>query len=131
MSKPRAFLFDVADWLSSITVEEMSGDAVKAYVYLLCRSWHETPIATLPNDQVRLARMAKLSLPEWDGIKDEVLPQFQHDEANDRLFNARLRKEAEYCAAKSFAGKSGWTTKRRKKQASVGKDNVTNLKQYR
>lgn len=130
MAKPRAFLFDVNDWLSSITVEEMSGEAVKAYIYLLCRAWHETPIATLPNDEARLARMAKLSLPEWDRLKDEILPQFQLG-SDDRIFNARLKKEADYCAAKSFAGKSGWTTKRRKKQAGIGKDNVTNLKQYR
>lgn len=130
MTKPRAFLFDVDDWLGSFTVEEMSGDAVKAYVYLLCRSWHETPIATLPNDDRRLAKMAKLTTEQWEQVRDEVLGNFKVD-ANDRLFNARLKKEADYCAAKSFAGKSGWTTKRRKKQAAVGKDNVANLKQYR
>lgn len=130
MTKPRAFLFDVDDWLGSFTVEEMSGDAVKAYMYLLCRSWHETPIATLPNDEARLAKMAKLSLDKWDLVKHEILPNFQSD-GNGRIFNARLKKEADYCAAKSFAGKSGWTAKRRKKQARVGKDNVTNLKQYR
>jgi uncharacterized protein YdaU (DUF1376 family) len=129
VTKPRAFLFDVDDWLGSFTVEEMSGDAVKAYMYLLCRSWHETPIATLPNDDARLARMAKLTADQWALIRDEVLPNFQSD--GDRIFNARLKKEADFCAAKSFAGKSGWTTKRRKKQAAVGKGNVANLKQYR
>lgn len=130
MTKPRAFLFDVDDWLGSFTVEEMSGEAVKAYMYLLCRSWHETPTATLPNDDARLARMAKLNLEQWDIVRDEVLPNFQVG-ADGRIFNARLKKEADYCAAKSFAGKSGWTTKRRKKQAVVGKTNVANLKQYR
>jgi hypothetical protein len=59
-----------------------------------------------------------------------VLPNFQSD-GNGRIFNARLKKEADFIAAKSFAGKSGWTTKRRKKQAAIGKDNVTNLKQFR
>lgn len=130
MTKPRAFLFDVDNWLGSITVEEMSGDGVKAYMYLLCRSWHETPIATLPNDDSRLARMAKVSSEEWDVIRDEVLGQFQSD-GNGRIFNVRLKKEADFIAAKSFAGKSGWTTKRRKNQARVGKTNVANLKQYR
>jgi uncharacterized protein YdaU (DUF1376 family) len=113
-----------------MTVEEMSGEAVKAYVYLLCRSWHETPIATLPNDDYRLARMAKTTSEQWDEVRDQVLQNFQTD-GNGRIFNARLKKEAEYCEAKSFAGKSGWTTKRRKKQAAIGKDNVANLKQYR
>ncbi|MEK6280286.1 MAG: DUF1376 domain-containing protein [Acidobacteriota bacterium] len=130
MNKPRAFLFDVDNWLGSLTVEEMSGDAVKAYMYLLCRSWHETPTATLPNDDRRLARMAKLTSDDWVRVRDEILPQFQSD-GNGRIFNARLKKEADFIAAKSFAGKSGWTTKRRKKQANVGKDNVANLKQYR
>lgn len=130
MGKPRAFLFDVDNWMGSITVEEMSGNAVKAYLYLLCRSWHETPLATLPNDDARLARMAKLNPEEWDRVRDEVLPQFQSD-GNGRIFNARLKKEADFIAAKSFAGKSGWTTKRKKKQSATGKDNVANLKQYR
>lgn len=130
MPKPRAFLFDVDNWLGSMTVEEMSGDAVKAYMYLLCRSWHETPMATLPNDDVRLARMAKLTPDKWERVRDEVLTNFQ-DDGNGRIFNARLKKEADFIASKSFAGKSGWTTKRRKKQAAIGKDNVTNLKQFR
>lgn len=130
MTKPRAFLFDVDNWLGSITVEEMSGDGVKAYMYLLCRSWHESPMATLPNDDARLARMAKLSGDEWSQVREEVLPQFQGD-GNGRIFNARLKKEADFIAAKSFAGKSGWTTKRRKKQSATGKNNVANLKQYR
>lgn len=130
MTKPRAFLFDVDNWLGSMTVEDMSGDAVKAYMYLLCRSWHETPMATLPNDDARLARMAKLSPEQWEAVRDAVLSNFQSD-GDGRIFNVRLKKEADFCAAKSFAGKSGWTTKRRKKQAGVGKDNVANLKQYR
>ena len=88
MSKPRAFLFDVDNWLGSITVEEMSGDAVKAYMYLLCRSWHETPMATLPNDDARLARMAKLNADDWTLVRGEVLPQFESD-GNGRIFNAR------------------------------------------
>lgn len=127
MTKPRAFLFDVDNWLGSMTVEDMSGDAVKAYMYLLCRSWHETPIATLPADDARLARMAKLSPTEWERLRDEVLPQFQSD-GNGRLFNARLKKEADFCAAKRFAGESGWTTGRRRKQSAQAKKTIAKSK---
>jgi len=130
MAKPRAFLFDVDAWLSSYTVERMSGEQVKAYLYLLCRSWAELPTATLPNDDGELALMARVPATRWDEIKGPILAQFQSD-GNGRIFNVRLKKEAEFCAAKSFAGKSGWTTKRKKKQADVGKKNIVNLKQYR
>lgn len=120
MNKPRAFLFDVDDWLGSFTVEEMSGDQVKAYVYLLCRSWHETPIATLPNDDVRLAKMARVSLVEWQAIKPEILAQFKSN-GNDRIYNVRLQKEAAYCKGRAVAGAAGWTPERRAAQAKRAK----------
>jgi len=117
MKKPRAFLFDVDDWLGSFTVEEMTGDQVKAYVYLLCRAWHEKPIATLPNDDARLARMARVTPQQWAQIKPEILLQFRSD-GNGRLYNERLKKEASYCRARSAAGASGWSEERREQQAA-------------
>jgi uncharacterized protein YdaU (DUF1376 family) len=120
MSKPRAFLFDVDAWLGSLTVELMSGDAVKAYVYLLCRAWHEEPIATLPNDDVKLARMARLSPDEWERLKPEIMPRFSIN-GNGRLHNVKLKKTVAFCKARSAAGSSGWTAERRKKQASAAK----------
>lgn len=120
MNKPRAFLFDVDDWLGSFTVEDMSGDQVKAYLYLLCRAWHEKPIATLPNDDLRLARMARVSPEQWEQLKPEILAQFKSD-GNGRIYNERLKKEAAYCKGRSSAGATGWTDERRKKQASRAK----------
>ncbi|MGL1102596.1 DUF1376 domain-containing protein, partial [Vibrio parahaemolyticus] len=79
MSKPPAFLFDVNAWLSSYTVERMSGDQVKAYIYLLCRSWSELPTATLPNDDDELARMARVTPETWQRIKEPILAQFESD----------------------------------------------------
>lgn len=120
MKKPRAFLFDVADWLGSFTVEEMTGDQVKAYIYLLCRSWHETLIATLPNDDARLAKMARVSLSRWEEIKPEILAQFKSN-GNGRIYNQRLQKEAFYCKRRAAAGASGWTPERRAQQAEIAK----------
>lgn len=124
MNKPRAFLFDVDDWLGSFTIEDMSGDQVKAYIYLLCRAWHETPIATLPNDDVRLARMARVSPDHWEAIKPEILAQFKSD-GNGRIYNERLKKEATYCRGRAMAGAAGWTPERRAKQARVAKRSAT------
>lgn len=120
MSKPRAFLFDVDAWLGSFTIEKMSGEAVKAYVYLLCRAWHEAPIATLPNDDAQLAKMARLSLTEWEAVKSEVLTQFKLN-GTGRIFNEKLKKTVAFCKSKRTAGASGWTEERRQKQAKVAK----------
>jgi uncharacterized protein YdaU (DUF1376 family) len=120
MSKPRAFLFDVDAWLGSLTVELMSGEAVKAYVYLLCRAWHEEPIATLPNDDLKLARMARISQDEWQRLKPEIMPQF-HLNGNGRLHNLKLKKTVVFARVKSTAGSSGWTDERRRKQAKAAK----------
>lgn len=120
MAKPRAFLFDVDNWLASFSVEQMTGEQVKAYLYLLCRAWHEEPAASLPNDNETLARMARVPLQEWNKIKAPILSQFDSD-GNGRLYNLRLQKESEYCEKKSKAGASGWTSTRRKKQASAAK----------
>jgi uncharacterized protein YdaU (DUF1376 family) len=121
MIKPPAFLFNVDNWLGSTSVDEMSGDQVKAYLYLLCRAWHQIPIATLPNDDVRLARMARVSLDEWDRIKPEILAQFRSNGGNGRIYNERLQKEARYCKGRAAAGAAGWTAERRKKQATIAR----------
>lgn len=113
--KPRAFLFDINDWLGSFSVEKMSGDEVKAYIYLLCRSWHETPIATLPNDEAELAAMARLSPEKWQGVREAVLARFCVN-GNGRLHNTRLQKEATYATARAKAGAQGWDNKRRSEQ---------------
>jgi uncharacterized protein YdaU (DUF1376 family) len=118
MSRPRAFLFDVDAWLSSYQVERMSGEAVKAFIYLLCRAWRETPIATLPNDDEELARMVRLSLDEWNQVKPDVLAQFRMN-GNGRIYNEKQKKMLTFCRNKSAAGAAGWTEKRRQKQAET------------
>lgn len=120
VKKPPAFLFNVDNWLGSTSVEEMSGDQVKAYIYLLCRAWHQNPIATLPNDDARLARMARVSRDEWERIKPEILDQFKSN-SNGRIYNERLQREAAYYKGRVTAGASGWTKERREKQATIAR----------
>lgn len=67
----------------------MSGDAVKAYMYLLCESWLEEPRASLPNDDNELSFLAKLSLESWMVIKESVLSNFIL--IDGRWYNKKLK----------------------------------------
>jgi len=120
MSKPPSFLFNAADWVASLTIQRMSDKQYRAYHLLLTNSWLDDPIASLPNDEVELARIAGVSLEVWNQIKAPILAKFKSDGAG-RIFNERLKLEADYCAKRSFAGRSGWTAGRRKKQATAAK----------
>lgn len=71
----------------------MSGDAIKAYVYLLCASWLQEPRATLPKDRVSLAMLSRLSIEKWDTVSGEVLQHYKDgkcDEHLGRLYNDTL-----------------------------------------
>jgi uncharacterized protein YdaU (DUF1376 family) len=63
----------------------MSGEAVKAYMYLLCEAWLQTPRATLPNSDPDLASMARNSIADWDRIKIEVMARFKLGECEEHL----------------------------------------------
>jgi len=91
--KSPAFQFYVKDWMCSPTVDEMSGDAVKAYMYLLCASWLQLPRTTLPNDDAKLAKFAKLSILQWKSMKMEVMQNFTL--VDDRWVNLKLRDVSE------------------------------------
>lgn len=71
----------------------MSGDGVKAYFYLLCRSWLELPRATLPVDEKILAAMAEVTTDKWEIIKHEVMQHFKEGQCTEhkgRLYNEFL-----------------------------------------
>lgn len=71
----------------------MTGDAVKAFIYLLTESWLQTPRATLPNNDKDLASMARISEEKWMVIKNEVLPCFKIGECEEHkglLYNDTL-----------------------------------------
>ena len=71
----------------------MSGDAVKAYIYLLAQSWLEIPRATLPKNDTELAAIAEVSPDKWIIIKDEVLQHFEIGKCSEhkgRLYQETL-----------------------------------------
>ena len=93
MAKAPAFQFYVRDWLCSRKVTSMSGECVKAYLYLLCESWLNEPRATLPNDDAELASMARVSTDDWKRIKCDVMKCFKEgvcEEHSGHLYNERL-----------------------------------------
>lgn len=120
MSKPPGFILYPRDWLLSPSIRDMTDQQVRVYLDLLCLSWLEEPIATLPNDSRKLAWLLRLSLEEWEAIKEPIMAKFKVDR-NDRLYNEKLKAEADKCANKSKAGKAGWSELRRKKAANAAK----------
>jgi uncharacterized protein YdaU (DUF1376 family) len=93
LSKSPGFQFYVRDWLCSRRVLSMSGDAVKAYMYLLSESWLQTPRATLPTEDKDLASIARVSDEVWMRIKSEVLQHFKIGQCKEHkglFFNEKL-----------------------------------------
>lgn len=109
--RPPYFPFYVNDFVADRDVEAMTTEAVGAYLLLLCKAWFEEPAGTIPNDDVILARWARLTDDRWSGCKSQVLAAFRLDKDGGRyrqkrlaLEFSRLRKQAK---AKSEAGKAG------------------------
>lgn len=86
--KSPAFQFYIRDWILSRSVSKMTGDEVKAYLYLLCESWLEEPRATLPNDDEELSKMSQLSLEKWSKVKPRVMANFNL--IDERWVNLKL-----------------------------------------
>lgn len=99
----------------------MGGRGVNAYMFLLCEAWLQTPQGTLPNDEVLLIEMARVSTAEWS----EIWPVMRHkfiSDGNGRIYNEELVAEAKGKEMKRYAGRSGWSIKRRKQQAKRAAD---------
>ena len=89
--RPPAFQFYAKDWLSSPAVRSMSLAAVGAYINLLATAWDSDPVASLPNDENRLWRLAgAVDRAEWDEISAEVMSNFEPE--GKRLVNRRLQE---------------------------------------
>jgi uncharacterized protein YdaU (DUF1376 family) len=92
MDTPPYFAFYPADFANDINVEAMSTLQVGAYLLLLCKAWQADPPASLPSDDVVLARLSRVELAVWLEIKAGVLALFRPG-TDGRLHNKRLRQE--------------------------------------
>ena len=90
--KSPGFTFYPKDWISSSTVTEMTGDQVKSYIYLISAAWLQDERATLPADDFKLAKLARVSLEEWQVMKPLIMTKFQKNDRG-RLVNDRLWEE--------------------------------------
>ena len=68
---------------------QLSTEHIGAYLLLLMALWNAN--GTLPADDVKLARVARLSMKRWRSASNELLPFFIIDEG--KLSHRRLSKE--------------------------------------
>ena len=124
MAKAPAFQFYVRDWLCSRKVSTMSGDCIKAYMYLLCEAWLNEPRATLPNDDEELASMARLELNVWMSIKHTVLGCFKTGECDEHrglLYSERLLEISRNYESKKRLGNKNAKATRNKRGTNAKK----------
>lgn len=101
-----AFMFYPRDWICSNSVRKMTGQQVKAYMYLLCASWLEDERATIPPSDEDIAAMACVDLETWLKIKGPILEKFSVLESG-RRGNERLLEESSKVEVRSKSGSKG------------------------
>lgn len=124
-SGPPAFLFYPDDFSSDGKVEAMTTEEVGAYILLLCKAWRETPAGSIPNNDLVLARWARLTPSRWAECRTAVLAAFSLG-SDSRLHQKRLRSEyyklKAQRAARSEAAKTAadarWANTNRMRDAS-------------
>jgi uncharacterized protein YdaU (DUF1376 family) len=114
MQKVPQFPLFVRNWLCSRKILQMSGDAVKAYAYLLCEAWLQVPRATLPNNDAELSSMARVSLDKWLTIKSDVLLNFNVGTCEEHL--GRLYNELQLDLSRKYENKQRFNNKNAKKR---------------
>ena len=110
MNKPPYFPFYPKDFAGDAVVELMSTEAVGAYVLLMCQAGHEDPAGSIPDDDRKLARWARLSASEWSGVRNDVLAAFTTGD-DGRLYQPRMVREHDTFCIKS--NKASESAKRR------------------
>jgi uncharacterized protein YdaU (DUF1376 family) len=101
-----AFQFYPRDWLSDPIQAAMSPAAAGAYIRLVCYCWIDH---TLPADGAVLARLAGMTLREWDRVSSQVMSAFITDGETYRHRRLdRIRGEHEVRAReRAESGKRG------------------------
>lgn len=100
MSKPAALPLFGDSYLADTT--HLTTEEHGAYLLLMIAAWRQ-PECSLPLDDRKLARIAGLSGKKWTSIKETILEFWTVE--NDRIYQARLRKEHVYVCQKSEANR--------------------------
>lgn len=89
----------------------LSSEQVGAYLLLLMAMWNAA--GKLPNDEAKLARVARLSLKKWRSVAPDLMPFFEQDK--DHISHRRLTKELQkserQSQSRSAAGVKGFAAK--------------------
>lgn len=75
-----------------------NGDAFRAGILLWCAAWHQTPAASLPDDDIELASLAgygrmPFSVKEWRKVRAEALHGFVKC-SDERLYHPVIAEKA-------------------------------------
>lgn len=87
-------------------VQLMSCEQRGAYLQLLMRGWQQSPPASIPDDDVKIARWTDLTKKRWEGMREIVLRPFTKH-TDGRLYQKRLTKVWTAMARKYLARKRG------------------------
>lgn len=79
--------------MASELVALSSHEVIGAAVMLWCRAWKQRPAASLPNDDKVISAFARMSLPRFRKLRDEVLRGFVLC-SDGRLYHQTLSAEA-------------------------------------
>lgn len=86
-----------------------NGDAFRAGILLWCAAWHQTPAASLPDDDIELASLAgygrmPFSVKEWRKVRAEALHGFVKC-SDERLYHPVIAEKAAHAfiAKEKFA----------------------------
>lgn len=119
--KCSGFILDAMLWNSVPHYTEMPGDLMKPLIHLMCHSWLSVPMGTLPNEDVELARIARVTAEKWQEIRPIIFQNWEID--GNRIYDPDLRKQVMSLRKKKIAGATGWTNTRRKIAADVAREN--------
>ncbi|MFA6155584.1 YdaU family protein [Mesorhizobium sp.] len=86
---------------------QLSTEQIGAYMLLLMAMWNAG--GRLPDDDARLARVARLSLKKWRAISDDLMPFFEREEGEigHKRLTRELRKASGKSEARAAAGARG------------------------
>lgn len=89
----------------------LSSEQVGAYLLLLMAMWNAD--GKLPNDEAKLARVARLSLKKWRSVAPDLMPFFEQDKdtISHRRLTKELQKSERQSQSRSAAGAKGFAAK--------------------
>ncbi len=87
------FMLNVERLMASELVALSSHEVIGAALLLWCRAWKQRPAASLPNDDKVIAAFARMPLPRFRKLRDEILRGFVLC-SDGRLYHRTLATEA-------------------------------------